>query len=94
MNARAHLHIDGRVQGVNFRGFTRRLAKELDLKGWVRNLYDGRVEVLAEGGKAELESLIERLRAGPPLAQVEKVSVRWSDYTGEFPDFLIGWTDF
>lgn len=94
MNARAHLHIGGRVQGVNFRGFTRRLAQELGLKGWVRNLYDGRVEVLAEGDRAKIESLIERLKAGPPLARIENVSVRWSGYTGEFPDFQIGWTDF
>ena len=88
------MHVEGRVQGVSFRGFTRRLAQELHLKGWVRNLYDGRVEVLAEGDKAGIESLIERLKAGPPFARVESVSVRWSEYTGEFPDFKIGWTDF
>jgi acylphosphatase len=94
MNARASLYIDGRVQGVNFRGFTRRLAQELGLKGWVRNLYDGRVEALAEGERAKIETFIERLRIGPPLARVERVDVRWADYTGEFPDFRIGWTDF
>lgn len=94
MNVRANIHVEGRVQGVSFRGFTRRLAQELHLKGWVRNLYDGRVEVLAEGDKDGIEVMIERLKAGPPSARVENVSVRWGEYTGEFQDFKIGWTDF
>ena len=94
MNERAHLYVEGRVQGVNFRGFSRRVAVEMGLKGWVRNLYDGRVEILAEGDRANLESFIKRLEAGPSFARVDQVSVRWGEYTGEFPDFRIGWTDF
>ena len=94
MNVRANIHVDGWVQGVGFRGFARRLAHQLHIRGWVRNLYDGRVEVLAEGDKAAIESLIELLKPGPPSARVESIKVRWGEYTGEFQDFKVGWTDF
>jgi len=94
MNERAHVFVEGRVQGVNFRGFARRTALELGLKGWVRNLYDGRVELLAEGDRAELDQFVERLKAGPPFARVDQVNVRWGAATGEFTDFRVGWTDF
>jgi len=94
MNARAHVWVTGRVQGVMFRGHTRRRASELDLKGWVRNLYDGRVELLAEGEKSKVEAMIGWLKVGPPLARVESVDVSWEEYTGELQDFRIGWTDF
>jgi len=94
MNERAHVFVEGRVQGVNFRGFARRAALELGLKGWVRNLYDGRVELLAEGDRAGLDQFVERLKAGPPFARVDQVRVRWDSATGEFTDFRVGWTDF
>jgi len=94
MNARAHAYVQGRVQGVSFRGYTLRKAAQLGLKGWVRNLYDGRVEVLAEGEKSNVEAMIDWLKIGPSLARVENVDVRWEDYKGEFQDFRIAWTDF
>jgi acylphosphatase len=94
MKARAHVMVEGRVQGVAFRGYTRRRAAELDLGGWVRNLYDGRVEVIAEGEKANIEALIRWLNVGPSLARVENVAVEWQDYIGEFKDFSIAWLDF
>jgi acylphosphatase len=62
--------VSGRVQGVGFRDFVRRAAGELGLDGWVRNLADGRVEVHAEGGAAELDALAARLRRGPAFARV------------------------
>jgi acylphosphatase len=66
----------------------------LNLTGWVRNLRDGRVEVLAEGDKDKLGELISRLNQGPPLAQVDNVNVKWEEYKGEFEDFRITWVGF
>jgi acylphosphatase len=94
MNSRAHILVSGRVQGVFFRDNTRRWASSLHLKGWVRNLTDGRVEVLAEGDKDKIEALIARLREGPPMAYVENVEVNWKEYKGEFTDFRITWANY
>jgi len=81
--------IEGRVQGVGFRYFTRRTARRLGIAGYVRNLPDGSVEALARGSDADLESLERRLREGPPGARVESVGV--SEATGTFSenDFII-----
>ncbi len=66
--------VAGRVQGVWFRESTRRHAEKLEgVRGWVRNLPDGQVEVCAEGGSAELDRLAEYLEAGPQMASVEGV---------------------
>jgi len=94
MNARAHAFVSGRVQGVFFRDHTRRWASSLGLKGWVRNVYDGRVEVVAEGEKSKVEALISRLREGPKMSRVENVDVSWEEYTGEFDDFRVTYTSF
>ena len=74
---RAHLLIGGRVQGVGFRYSTTIEADSLGLSGWVRNLPDGRVEVVAEGPRAVVERLIEWCRQGPRYAWVDKVDVDW-----------------
>ena len=80
----------GRVQGVYFRAFTARHARELGLTGYARNLPDRRaVEVQAEGERNKLERLIDHLKAGPPAANVEKVETNWSEHTGSYPDFNI-----
>jgi acylphosphatase len=92
MKARAQIFVSGRVQGVFFRDHTQRWASSLGLTGWVRNVWDGRVEVLAEGEKDKIEDLISRLRQGPPLARVDNLEVNWVDYTGEFKDFRITWS--
>jgi acylphosphatase len=89
MKARVHVFVQGRVQGVFFRDHTRRWAVSLGLQGWVRNLQDGRVEVLAEGDKGSLEDLVGRLKEGPPAAMVEDIAVKWEDFRGEFEDFRI-----
>ncbi|MCL7745138.1 acylphosphatase [Guyparkeria hydrothermalis] len=68
---RVHVLISGRVQGVFFRDFTRREAIDHGLTGWVRNLADGRVEAVLEGPHSEVEAVLERLRQGPPRAQVD-----------------------
>ena len=65
-----HYFITGKVQGVWFRANTKKQADQLGIKGWARNLPDGRVEVLACGNKAEMDQLHEWLKQGPPLAKV------------------------
>ena len=65
------------------------MADKLGLKGWVRNLPDGRVEVVAEGSKEAIRTLIEFLKRGPPLAKVENIEIREEPYKGEFETFEI-----
>ncbi|MDI6844788.1 MAG: acylphosphatase [Candidatus Saccharicenans sp.] len=92
MKARFHAFISGRVQGVAFRFFAQHVASTLGITGWVRNLYDGRVEVMAEGEKDKLELFLEELKKGPRLARVDRVDCLWEDYRGEFSDFSIKFT--
>ena len=89
MKIRIRVLISGRVQGVLFRSETRKIANNLNIKGWVRNLPDGRVEVLAEGEKDHINNLIEFLKKGPPAARVDKVNLKIEDYKDEFKDFDI-----
>ena len=91
MNVRAHIFVSGRVQGVFFRNHTQRWAASLSLKGWVRNLSDGRVESVVEGDKERIETLIARVKEGPPMAIVADAVVTWEDFQGEFSDFRITW---
>ncbi|MFC2157329.1 acylphosphatase [Acidobacteriota bacterium] len=89
MNSRAHIHVSGRVQGVFYREHARKWAVSLHLKGWARNLPDGRVEVIAEGDRSDLASLIHRLTTGSPMSRVEDIQTNWEEYTGDFPDFRV-----
>jgi len=86
-NYRLHAFIEGRVQGVGFRYFTMSAAQGYGLKGWVRNLYDGRVEVLAEGEHEDLNHLLGDLRKGPRSAVVEDIEYSFTDAKGEFNRF-------
>jgi acylphosphatase len=80
----------GRVQGVYFRYFVRNAARNLGLKGYVRNLASGdAVEIKAEGQKPQLDRLLEELKTGPPGAWVRTVEIDWSGYTGHFDNFSI-----
>jgi acylphosphatase len=81
--------VTGRVQGVFFRDFTRRKAISLGLSGRVRNMRDGSVEVIAEGERSALESLVEQLKTGPPAAEVAGVSVEWHEYRGGLAGFTV-----
>ncbi len=78
-----HAHVRGRVQGVYFRGWTRSQAQRLGLNGWVRNLRDGRVEVLAQGDETALRELEKLLWQGPSFSRVDEVAV--STVTDEAP---------
>ena len=85
-----HLVIRGRVQGVGFRYFAAREARRLELRGVVRNLADGGVEVEAEGDRPSLERLVDALRSGPRAAHVTSVDERWSEGAGRHRGFEIG----
>ncbi|MBI5101978.1 MAG: acylphosphatase [Nitrospirae bacterium] len=78
-SSRAHLHIEGRVQGVFYRAFTRNVAIKLGLSGWVRNLYDGRVEAVLEGDVPSIEQAVGELRKGPPESKVTDISLDWNE---------------
>ena len=81
--------IQGMVQGVGFRFFARRAARELKLSGYVRNLDDGSVEAVARGDEATLGVLEAALRSGPPASRVDSVGVE--DLPGGFiqEEFII-----
>jgi acylphosphatase len=68
--------IAGRVQGVGYRAFAVAMARRIGVAGWARNLDDGRVEVHAEGSRAQLEEFEQHLRKGPPFAEVTDVEAR------------------
>lgn len=89
VKVRAHVFVSGRVQGIFFRYEARRLAVKFGVCGWVRNLFDGRVEAVFEGEKDNVKRLVEFCRRGPPGARVENVEVLWEDYKGEFEGFRI-----
>jgi acylphosphatase len=89
MMRRAEILVSGLVQGVFFRYNTTRKADELGLAGIVRNLRDGRVEIVCEGAEEEIEKLLEWCKRGPGGAIVKHVDVAWKDYTGELKDFRI-----
>lgn len=89
MKVRVHVFISGRVQGVFFRYEIRNEARMRGVRGWVRNMPDGRVEALFEGEEEAVKELIEFCRRGPPGARVMKVDLKWENYAGEFKDFEI-----
>jgi len=86
---RVHLKIEGRVQGVYFRASTVAQAQGLGLTGWVTNCSDGSVEVVAEGGRVEIEQLITWCRLGPSGARVTNVNVRWEEPQESFVSFSV-----
>jgi acylphosphatase len=91
MNNQEQLHaiVHGRVQGVSFRFYTVAQANTLKLTGWVRNLPDDTVEVVAEGARPQLESLLVWLHQGSPGARVTSVDAEWRPATGAFKEFSI-----
>ena len=89
MKVRAHVFISGWVQGVFFRSETRNEARRRGVKGWVRNLSDGRVEAVFEGEEEAVRELIEFCEHGPRGATVTKVNLTWENYLGQFKDFEI-----
>lgn len=88
---RVHVFISGRVQGVFFRANTRRKAMDLNLKGWVKNLSDERVEAVFEGEDGAVKEMVEFCKKGPFGAKITRTEVKEEKYTGEFTSFEIGY---
>lgn len=89
MRQRMDVYFAGRVQGVGFRYTTQQLAKGFDVTGSVRNLPDGRVELIAEGDKDELEAFLEEIGESGVASFIKEREVAWTDATGEFRGFRI-----
>lgn len=85
----AHVFVSGRVQGVGFRNFTREQALQLQLRGYTRNLSDGRVEIEVEGERETIERLIQNLWQGPPRSNVTDVEVTWREPVSLFDQFSV-----
>ncbi|MFA6572352.1 MAG: acylphosphatase [Bacteroidota bacterium] len=86
---RAEFIISGRVQGVGYRYFVFHHAVSLGLTGYVRNIYDGNVVVVAEGEEGQLELLHQQLKIGPSRSYVENIKVIFDEYKAEFSRFEI-----
>jgi acylphosphatase len=87
MLKRLHIFVSGMVQGVYFRQSTTVKAKECGLRGWVRNLKDGRVEIVCEGNEDSLNIMLEWCKKGPDRAFVDNVDARWEEFKDEFNGF-------
>jgi acylphosphatase len=85
---RAHIHFCGTVQGVGFRYTTLSFARQLSLTGWVKNLSDGRVEVMVEGPRENIEELLSTLKVQFG-AFIREEHIEWLDGKGEFDRFSV-----
>ena len=85
-----HLVVSGFVQGVGYRQFTKKTALGLGLKGWVKNLDGGRVEVLFAGEKEIIAKAIEICRQGSFLAEVKDIKAEWEDKDMDFTQHQTG----
>lgn len=88
-NVRFHIFVSGRVQGVFFRENMRKHAISLGIKGWVKNLNDGRVEAVFEGEKEKVEKIIEWAKKGSIMARIDNLEIVKEEHKGEFSNFTI-----
>ena len=82
------------MQGVGYRNYAQRRAELTGLVGYVMNLKDGRVRARAEGPRAVIEEYVRALEKGPPLSNVQSVSVRWLPATNRYIGFDIRYSSF
>jgi acylphosphatase len=85
--ARVYVKVHGVVQGVGFRHFARRLAESYGIEGYVRNVPDGTVEVVAEGDTQVLKAFLDEVKIGPRFGSVSRVDVEWLEAKGDFSGF-------
>ncbi len=85
----ARILVTGKVQGVFYRVSAKKAADDLGITGWVKNLKDNQVELLAEGDYSKLLTLIEWCKHGPPSAYVTSIEVEWAAVSSHFSDFQI-----
>ena len=88
-NTRVHIFLYGRVQGVAFRYYAKIMADKFIVKGWIKNLPNGEVEIMIEGNKERVTRMIEWCKKGPSMAFVEDINIDWLPYTGQFNRFSI-----
>lgn len=88
-HAHLRLVVSGRVQGVFFRGAAAAQARVLGIGGYARNLDDGTVEIVAEGDRAALETMVAWAHRGPSAAHVEEVQVEWGQTLEKFNEFQV-----
>jgi len=95
-NVRAHIIVEGLVQGVFFRASMAEVARTHKVCGWVKNNPNGTVEAIIEGPETSVKKVIAWSRVGPPAARVDRVDLKWEDYKDEFDDFtaLTRWNSY
>ena len=86
---RAHVYYSGRVQGVGFRYTSEAIAHKIGVTGFVKNLPDGRVELVCEGDKAKIDVLLDEIQKGELGRHIQKTDCRWEEPTQEFTDFSV-----
>ena len=86
---RIHIFVTGRVQGVFFRQSTRVMAIKNNVNGWVRNLDDGRVEIVVEGEESNINDLVDWCKTGPANSRVDEFELLEEEATGEFENFEV-----
>jgi acylphosphatase len=89
MHKRVQVNYSGRVQGVGFRYTARQVAHGFEVVGFVKNLADGRVEMLLEGDEEELKKFLRAIGSSDLGTYIRHETATWSDATGEFRDFSI-----
>ncbi len=89
MEAGAHIIVRGLVQGVGFRYYVSTRANRLLLRGFVTNLLNGEVEIMVEGDRSAIESLISDVKVGPRSAQVRDLTIEWTEPTYRYDRFSI-----
>ncbi|MBI1803467.1 MAG: acylphosphatase [Ignavibacteriae bacterium] len=89
MDVRAHITVQGMVQGVGFRYFVYNKAKQSGLAGFVKNLYDGNVEIVVEGDRSIIEEFIKEVKVGPRPARVTDLKISWQKPEQQFHEFTI-----
>lgn len=88
-NARIHVWVHGRVQGVGFRAFVQQNAIQIGVTGWVRNVGYGTVEAVAEGSKEQIDDFLRMMKRGPLSSRVDDSREEWGQVTGEFNSFRV-----
>lgn len=88
MKKAAHLYYSGRVQGVGFRFTAQRIAQELKVTGWVKNLDDGRVEIILEADEEKLKDFLSQI-TNTFSRYIQDIETDWQPATGQFHDFNI-----
>ena len=87
--SRAHIYYGGRVQGVGFRYTVEAIAHRIGVLGFVKNLPDGRVELVCEGDKEKVDAVLEEIRSGDMGRHIQNADCRWEEPAGEFTDFTV-----